>query len=451
MRIARKTLAVVGAVALTVALSPSTGHAAATATPSVVGDFFALAPVRVLDTRVGNGATQQPLHANSTLHLQVTGRGGVPATGVSAVVLNVTVTGPTSASFLTVYPTGIARPSASNLNVTPGWVGANSVTVKIGDQGQVDIYNQAGNVDVIADVTGFYAADETPAATGTGGQYFVNNPWRALDTRTDDGGGPLANADWVDFSFGYQDATINPHLRAMAVNVTAVNATASGFLTLWNGNGDIPNASTLNYTKGAIVPNMAIIPVRPCDDTWCGTNAVMRVQNTGGGTVDVVVDVLGFYDDGQVGNGDTFHPLSVPTRITDTRIGLGISSALTTGSTRTQGLDTPIINPATADAVMANVTGISPTGPTFLTFWPPFTNTTKPNVSTLNLKAGDIRPNSAIIAIDHNNTFDVFNQNGTVNLAIDVSGTFDYTPTTAAGLTKKAPSTMTDTGTAHTS
>src|SRR3954452_11844876 len=89
MRIARKTLAVVGTVGLALAMSPATAHAVTAATPSVVGDLFALAPARVLDTRVGNGAAQHPLGANSTLKLQLTGRGGLPATGVSAVVLNV--------------------------------------------------------------------------------------------------------------------------------------------------------------------------------------------------------------------------------------------------------------------------------------------------------------------------------------------------------------------------
>ena len=50
----------------------------------------------------------------------MTGRGGLPATGVGAVVLNVTATGPTAQGYLTVYPTGGTRPTASNLNFMPG-------------------------------------------------------------------------------------------------------------------------------------------------------------------------------------------------------------------------------------------------------------------------------------------------------------------------------------------
>ena len=55
-----------------------------------------------------------------------------------------TATGPTGSSYLTAFPTGVARPTASNLNFPPGWTGANAVTVPVGTGGQVDIYNHLG-------------------------------------------------------------------------------------------------------------------------------------------------------------------------------------------------------------------------------------------------------------------------------------------------------------------
>jgi len=90
------------------------------------------------------------------MNLQVTGRGGVPSTGVSAVVLNVAVTGPTAMSHLTVYPAGEAVPLASNLNFVAGQTVPNLVTAKLGANGQLSIYNVAGNTHVIADVVGWY-------------------------------------------------------------------------------------------------------------------------------------------------------------------------------------------------------------------------------------------------------------------------------------------------------
>src|SRR4051812_41974616 len=75
------------------------------------GLYHALPPARVLDTRAA-----APVGPGGTLTQLVTGVAGVPATGVSAVVLNVAVTGPTAPSFLTVYPDGTATPLTSSLN-----------------------------------------------------------------------------------------------------------------------------------------------------------------------------------------------------------------------------------------------------------------------------------------------------------------------------------------------
>lgn len=78
---------------------------------------------RLLDTSTGLGAAAVPVAAYSTVHLQVTGRGGIPASRASAVVLNVRVTGPTRPGFVSVYADGTARSSASNLNFWEGLLG----------------------------------------------------------------------------------------------------------------------------------------------------------------------------------------------------------------------------------------------------------------------------------------------------------------------------------------
>ena len=79
----------------------------------------------------------------------------MPASGVSAVVLNVTVTQPFTTSFLTVFPTGQPR-GASNLNMTAGQTATNLVVAKVGTGGKVGLYNALGTVHVIADVAGWY-------------------------------------------------------------------------------------------------------------------------------------------------------------------------------------------------------------------------------------------------------------------------------------------------------
>ncbi len=119
--------------------------------------FNSLPPSRIVDTRFGNGAPTRPMGPDSTLSFQVTGRGGVPATGVAAVALNVTAVEPTAGGFLTVWPSGIARPLASNLNMRPYSTVANMVFVKVGDDGKVNLYNLVGRTDIVVDVAGWYA------------------------------------------------------------------------------------------------------------------------------------------------------------------------------------------------------------------------------------------------------------------------------------------------------
>ena len=100
--------------------------------------------------------THTAVGPNSALDVQATGRGGVPSSGVSAVVINLTATEPTAGSYLTAFPTGSAVPLASNLNFGPGQTVPNLVVVKLASGGKFSVYNAQGNTHVIADVVGWY-------------------------------------------------------------------------------------------------------------------------------------------------------------------------------------------------------------------------------------------------------------------------------------------------------
>jgi len=119
--------------------------------------FEPLAPSRILDTRTGNGAPVGKIAAGATIDVQITGRGGVPA-DATAVVLNLTATEGTEASYLTAWPTGAPRPVASSLNVRAAEDLPNMVTLRLGTGGKVSIFNFHGSVHVIGDVAGYYRA-----------------------------------------------------------------------------------------------------------------------------------------------------------------------------------------------------------------------------------------------------------------------------------------------------
>ena len=117
--------------------------------------FSAVTPARVLDSRFGTGGYSSPWPADGTRDVAVTGLAGVPA-NATAVVLNLTVTNPTSGGYLTVYPAGVTRLTASNLNFGPGQTIPNLVVAFTGPGAMISIYNATGSTDVIADVVGYY-------------------------------------------------------------------------------------------------------------------------------------------------------------------------------------------------------------------------------------------------------------------------------------------------------
>jgi hypothetical protein len=86
--------------------------------------------------------------------LLVAGRGGVPGDAV-AVVLNVTVTGPSGPGFATVFPCGSEPPNASNLNYAAGQTIPNAVTARVGSGGKVCVFTHA-ETDLIVDVNGYH-------------------------------------------------------------------------------------------------------------------------------------------------------------------------------------------------------------------------------------------------------------------------------------------------------
>jgi len=129
--------------------------------PPTPSSLVSMVPARLLETRFGpNEVTIDHLFegigrqgAGTTLELQVTNRGGVPA-DADAVMLNVTAVFPDAPGFLTVFPCGSALPKASNVNYGPGDVVANAVLAKVGAGGKVCIYTLAVT-DVVVDVNGY--------------------------------------------------------------------------------------------------------------------------------------------------------------------------------------------------------------------------------------------------------------------------------------------------------
>ena len=239
-------------------------------------------PVRVLNTRDGTGSIAEPFHTNTTRELDLSTR--VPA-GAQAVVLNLTVADATNNSFLTLWPTGQPRPDASNINMIPNVARPNLVIARIGAGRKVSIFNESGDVTVIADVVGY----TDTGAVGSGGQIFSLTPDRELDTRQGTGTpfGTNATRSMVVHGAG----GIPAGAKTAILKITAVSPTSSGFLTVWPKPASTatprPDVSNLNFLPGMNIPNLVI--------TRIGADGSINLFNEAGST-HVLVDVLGYGD-----------------------------------------------------------------------------------------------------------------------------------------------------------
>ena len=251
--------------------------------PEAAGSLGMVTPARLLDTRRGVGAPAGPVASRAAVALQVAGRGGVPATGVSAVVLNVTVTSSTSGGYVTAYASGTTRPLASNLNFVKGQTVPNLVLAPVGADGKVMLYNSSLSTHLVADVSG-YVLGGSPEAAGSLGMV---TPARLLDTRRGVGApaGPVASRAAVALQVAGRGGVPATGVSAVVLNVTVTSSTSGGYVTAYASGTTRPLASNLNFVKGQTVPNLVLAPV--------GADGKVMLYNSSLST-HLVADVSGY-------------------------------------------------------------------------------------------------------------------------------------------------------------
>ncbi len=258
------------------------GYFAPETTGSTAGSYVPLTPARITDTRSGSTYPNagNTLAAGGSLNVQVTGEGGVPSSGVTGAILNVTVTGTTAAGYLTAYPEGATRPLASNLNWGAGETVANRVVVPVSSTGMITLYNYSGSTDVVVDVSGYFTnGSSTPANASL---YNPITPIRVLDTRTT--GTPLSGGATLAVPMAGIDG-IASNATAVVTNVTAANTTAASFFTVYPG-GTRPTVSDVNWMAGQTVPNLTVATL--------GSTGSISIYNHAGSAA-VIVDAVGYF------------------------------------------------------------------------------------------------------------------------------------------------------------
>jgi hypothetical protein len=217
----------------------------------------------------------------------------VPATGVTAVVMNVTAFSPTAPGFMTVYPADVSRPDASNLNFAPGVVVPNLVTVRVPASGVVNFFNALGRTHVFADVVGYYTVDTSTEE----GRFVALPPTRSWDTRRDFGFPFGPNEVWALGMVGY-DYIPPTGAGAVLANVTVTQPTDPAWLTVYpmDGCDTPPNASNLNFARNQTIANLTITRLAYSGCDWVGFPGAIMVHNPHG-FVHVIIDTFGAFTD----------------------------------------------------------------------------------------------------------------------------------------------------------
>lgn len=393
-------------------------------------DYVALTPARLMDTREAAGNTTidgvaqgiGPVASQGTVKLLVAGRGGVPASGVVAVALNVTAVTPARVGYLTVWSGNGAAPNAANLNLNPGYTIPNLVISQIDDNGQVAIYN--GGVaaqEVVVDVQGYFP---------TGTSYVPMSPQRYLDTRagstTIDGlfqsVGAVASGTHLDLDIAGRTSIPAVGVGTVVLNVAAVQPTRIGYVTVWPFGQTAPNASNLNLNPGLTIPNLVI--------SGLGSDKV-SLYNGGVNPTDLIADVQGWFPT------NSSYTTLTPARLLDTRVGTNTTDGQYAGGGALASdatFDLPVTGrggvPATGvGAVVLNVTAVLPTRIGFVTVWP--SGVTRPTVSNLNLNPGKTIPNLVIAKVGSNGKVSIYNFTGggvPTDVIVDVQGWFPPSP-----------------------
>ncbi len=432
-------VATAGALALGLAaIGPVSAHTAqlSNTTSSTGSAYTAMTPMRLLDTRT----TGQTLGAGSSLNLPVvTAADGVPS-NATAVALNVTVTNTTGASYLSAYPTGGTQPLVSNLNWAMGETVPNSVIVPVGTGGDVTFYNHTGSTDVVVDLEGYFAP---PTNGSTAGAYVPLTPARIADTRTGSGypnaGSTLAAGGSVNVQVTGAGG-VPSGATAAILNVTATNTTAASYAEVYPTGATQPTASNLNWTMGETVANRVVAPL--------SASGMVTIYNHTGST-DVVVDVSGYFTNSTMTLPSTasLYNSMTPIRVVDTRVSGGTLGA---GGTYTTTLGGAGSVPATATAVVTNVTAVNTTAASFFTVYP--AGAAQPVASDVNWSAGQVVPNLTVATLSSTGAITVFNHAGMADLVIDEFGYFTpyVTPivvvtTTKTTLTESTTATVTAT------
>jgi len=291
------------------------------------------------------------------------------------------------------------------------------VVTRLGADGTMALYNEAGRVHLVADLVAWL-----PAESPNGVQPVA--PTRLLDTRPGaptvdgegSGGGPMHAGEVRTVRVagrGPIPVVVLAGADQVLLTVTSTGATEPSFVTVWPTGFSRPSTSNVNLRPGDDVANLVL--------TRVGPDGTISLFNYAGQT-DLVVDVVAWANLGAGLNG------AFPVRLLDTRPGGATVDGVASGGGPVSGgqvVTVPVVgrqsvNTIDVGAVIVNVTSTEATSPSYITAWP--SGTPRPLASSLNLDPGHDTSNLAVVRLGPDGAIALYNYAGHTDLLVDMVG-----------------------------
>ncbi|GAB3070217.1 trypsin-like serine protease [Micromonospora schwarzwaldensis] len=394
---------------------------------STRNNYVALSPgALLLDTRNATGAPAGLRGADSTTDFPVLGVGGVPTTGVSAVLVDVTAVSPTANTFLTMFPQGSARPATSSLNASIGEVISTTQIVRPGPDGRVAVHNRAGTVHIVVEVHGYFT-------TGAGGGLVAVPHNRVVDTRDGTGTtvGKIPNNGAKTFTF--TGDVVPSGATSVFLDVAVVGSTGAGFLRA-HPEGGTDGTSALDYVGGVTSQGIAVKLSSAGKATFVNR----------GPAVDLVISVQGYVTADPTRGADLRTAPAI--QVVDTRADSG-TPIRARGDLFVNLADPVGVSPDAVGGALLSVTVVGPTGSGYLTVESgegPFASTPEGPVvtsqSVANFAAGQLPRTTMVLVRVNDNDLRSATRNvrvlnvsgGTVHVIVTLHGWFNRPPAAGA-------------------
>lgn len=374
----------------------ATGTAQAPSLPSVPVGFVPRRQARVVNTATGTGTGSGKcrLVAGTRAAFQVTGKGGVPTSGVSAVAVKARLASPSKATRLTVFPAGTARPSGFTANAAAGQKRVAATVVPVSKDGKVAVALSSGSSQFSLDVLGYYR-------TSGGVPYRASAQERILTTT-------LKPGQTMAVRVGGRAGIPQTGVRGVVLGGHVWGPSAAGGLAAWSADpaAVAPSVPAVPFVQGRTASGRIVVPST--------SDGRIKIQNRSAAAVQMSLDTAGWF-----GSGARYHAMASRT-VMNTQADVGIRNAFGAGRTAVLSLDGSRV-PAGAQAAILQVGALNPTRNTRISAWA--TGGARPGTAgQLFPRAGQTASEVVVVPLSSDRRVSFSNRSGSVHLRANLLG-----------------------------